>query len=229
MTIKGYTSVERVEHHTGRTFTDAQRAECSLLLPVAEAWIDGYTRRTWGVTVPIAGEAHELTAPTWPRGAGAVDVVYDLSWYPPLAIRLRVRPVAAVTAVAVRTTAPASVPQALTAGTQYELLDATAGLLTVPNGYGGWLLLVDYTPAVPVDPRVELAATKLCAAWMRPALDGVAASTSGGATSYKVGDVSVSYGAAPAGSVAAAATAGVLGVPDEALAPLAGLRRVVFA
>jgi hypothetical protein len=152
--IRGYTSVERVEHHTGRTFDAAQRAECSLLLPVAESWIDGYTRRTWGTQTPIAGEVHGLEAPTWPRGAGAVDVVYDLTWYPPLTVRLRVRPVAAVTAVAVRTTAAGSAPQALTAGTQYELLDAEQGLLSVANGYGGWLALVDYTPAVPVDPRV---------------------------------------------------------------------------
>ena len=229
MTIRGYTSVERVEHHSGRTFDDAQRAECSLLLPVAEAWIDGYTRRTWGTTTAIAGEPHRLEAPTWLRGAGAVDVVYDLSFYPPLTVRLRTRPVASVEAVSVRTTAVGSTPLALVAGTQYELLDAEQGLLSVANGYGGWVAQVDYTPAVPVDPRVELAATKLCAAWMRPSLEGASGSVSGGATSYQVGDVRVSYGAPAAGSVTATATAGVLGIPDEAIAPLAGLRRVVLA
>lgn len=229
MAIRGYTSVERVEHHTGRTFTDGQRAECSLLLPVAEAWIDGYCRRTWGTTTPLTGEVHRLSAPTWPAGTGAVDVVYDLSWYPPLSVRLTVRPVASVSAVSVRTSAPGSVPQPLVAGTQYELLDPDTGLLSVASGYAGWLVLVDYTPAVPVDPRVELAATKLVAAWMRPALEGVNASTTGGATSYQVGDVRVSYGQPQAGSVAATATSGVLGIPDEALAPLAGLRRMVFA
>lgn len=232
MTTKGYTSIERVEHHTGQTFTDAQRAECSLLIPVAEQWIDDRTHRTWGTTSVVTAEQYSLEAPPWTSGlASSVDVITELGSYPPVSVRLLRRPVASVSAVSVRSRAIGSTPTVLTAGTQYELLDAGRGVLSVAAGYGGWLALVTYTPAVVVPPRVELCATKLCAYWMAPLLTGTGVVTSGGsnAVSYQVGDVRISYGSPTASSIATTAGRGVLGIPDECVALLDGMGALVFA
>jgi hypothetical protein len=228
--MPGYTTVDRVEHSLNPlTFTDAQRAECSLLIPVAEQWIDDKTGRVWGTVSAVAAESYVVRAAPWTEGSSPVDVVYDLSWYPPATLQLRTRPVASIQSVSVRTSAIGSTLQALTAGTQYELLDAEQGLLNVANGYGGWLALVSYTPAVSVPPRIELAATKLVAYWMRGSLTGIGAlSASGGAaTSYQVGDVRISYGSPTASSIASTAERGLLGIPDDVIALLP--RPLVFA
>lgn len=156
-----FTTAAAVAAHLGRTFTAAQAAEAETLLPAADAWINGRTGRSWPQATAITDELHTLVGPS---------------------LFLDFAPVASVASVAVRPPQVGASWTALTAGSGYEVLDLATGHLHVPH-YPGYWVRVSYTPAVPTDARIELAAKKLVAFWLRPVLDGV----SGDVQSYAIG------------------------------------------
>lgn len=194
------TSVEQVAEYLGRELTGAQNAQLEALLPAVEAWITSRTGRTWGDDTPITGETHTLTGP--------------LLW-------LTHAPVASVQSVSVRPPATVGATSTtLVATADYELLGPAHGLLVLSPGYAGWRVTVAYTPALPLDSRIALAATMLAAAWARPTLDGV----SGDVKQYTIGqELSVTFRDPADGTVR--------GVPDDvvALVDSCGRRAPVFA
>lgn len=197
MAIKGYSDVAAVELHLNRTLTAAQEARAYSLLEAAEAFIDSESGAAWLVTSPVANEQHILDGPL---------------------LYLANKPITAVSSLSVRSPYVGSEWTALTAGSGYEVLDATRGLLHLSSGYAGWLVRVTYTLASPVHPLIREAATQLVAFWLRPALDGVTSDVE----SYSVGqELTVKFRSGKQ----------TLGVPDEvvALVRKAVGGRLVFA
>lgn len=187
-----YTDVAAVQLYLGRTLSDDQQAQVDALIPAAQSWIDARSGHAWDVSAPIADETHYLYGP---------QVSLDLA------------PVAAVTSVKVRDTCVGATDTTLTVNEGYEVRSLTGGTLYLP-GYTGWLAKVSYTPAVPLDARIGLAATMLVAAWLRPALDGI----TGDVQSYRIGqDLQVTY--------SDPATGAVRGVPDDVVALVDQCRR----
>jgi hypothetical protein len=191
-----YTDADTVALHLGRTLTVDQEAQVDALVPAATAWIDARTNRSWELTAPITGEAHALYGPC---------------------LYLKQAPVASVEAVSVRSLTPGATARTLTAGVDYELLDAATGLVLIGTYYTvDYRASVDYTPAVPLDGRIALAATMLVAAWLRPALDGI----TGDIQSYRIGqDLQVTYRDPGTGTVR--------GVPDDVVTLVDQCRRGV--
>lgn len=189
-----YTDADAVALHLNRTLTVDQEAQVDALVPAATAWIDARTNRSWDLTAPITGEAHTLYGPC---------------------LYLKQAPVASVEAVRVRSLTPGATARTLTAGVDYELLDAATGLVLIGTYYAvDYRASVDYTPNVPLDGRIALAATMLVAAWLTAAL-------SGGRGSIKrrtLGDVTVEYAAQPATAY---------GVPEDVAALVDQCRRGV--
>lgn len=195
-----YSSSARVQLHIGRDFTPAQEAECSLLLDAADAWINTRAGRSWGITTPVT-ELHSSTGST---------------------LYLRHVPVASITSITIRSALVGSAPTTLLAATGYELLDAARGLVRLYPAYYGWIATVVYTPDIPVDGRIELAATKLVAFWMGTLLSGQSDSS---IQSYSIGqELQVRY---KDGS--AAATGGVPADISALIDNAAGHPGLVFA
>jgi hypothetical protein len=184
MVAKGYSSVALVTEELGRAdLPVAQQNQVDGLLTEAEATIDRLTGKAWLTASPVADELHALSGP----------VVY-----------LERTPVASVTAVAVRSAAVGATWTALAAGTGYELLDPTTGILTL-SGWGGgdvvvntaWggydLVRVSYTHTdpLPVPADVRGVATRMVANRMRARLEPSLV----GAKSVSVGqgDVAITY------------------------------------
>lgn len=159
---RGYTTAQLTQQELGVDLTAPQLDQVADLIADVEAFIDRYTGRAWIVTSPHTDELHSVYSP----------VVY-----------LRNRPVTAVTSVKARSAHIGATETTLTAGTQYELLDAANGILTVSNGYPfdvvinteggyeGYLLKVTYTSSTPVPGDIQHAATLLAAEWMLPRLN----------------------------------------------------------
>lgn len=190
-----YTDATAIAGYLGLTLTSPQQTQATTLAAAATAWIDRYTGRSWQASSPITDELHELVG----------DTVY-----------LTNRPVTAVTSVKTRERYADAGTTTLDAS-QYELLDATNGVLLILGWAGaGRLALVTYTHSVSAAPDdVELAATMIAAAWLsqalRPSTEGVEQISVG------QNDISVKF----------AATRG--DVPMAALSILKAYRRVVIA
>lgn len=190
-----YTDATAIAGYLGLTLTSPQQTQATTLAAAATAWIDRYTGRSWQASSPITDELHELVG----------DTVY-----------LTNRPVTAVTSVKTRERFADAGTTTLDAS-QYELLDATNGVLLILGWAGaGRLALVTYTHSVSAAPDdVELAATMIAAAWLsqalRPSTEGVEQISVG------QNDISVKF----------AATRG--DVPMAALSILKAYRRVVIA
>ena len=190
-----YTDATAIAGYLGLTLTSPQQTQAGTLASAATAWIDRYTGRSWQASSPITDELHELVG----------DTVY-----------LTNRPVTAVTSVKTRERYADAGTTTLDAS-QYELLDATNGVLLILGWAGaGRLALVTYTHSVSAAPDdVELAATMIAAAWLsqalRPSTEGVEQISVG------QNDISVKF----------AATRG--DVPMAALSILKAYRRVVIA
>jgi hypothetical protein len=190
-----YTDATAIAGYLGLTLTSPQQTQATTLAAAATAWIDRYTGRSWQASSPVADELHELVG----------DTVY-----------LTNRPVTAVTSVKTRERYADAGTTTLDAS-QYELLDATNGVLLILGWAGaGRLALVTYTHSVSAAPDdVELAATMIAAAWLsqalRPSTEGVEQISVG------QNDISVKF----------AATRG--DVPMAALSILKAYRRVVIA
>jgi hypothetical protein len=191
---KNYTTVARVASHLGAALSADQQAEAAMLIDAAEAWIDqrtalyGAPSNVWGTstgTLPSATETREITGPY---------------------LYLRT-PVASITSVTARPPIVGNAATTLLANSAYELVDAAQGALWFSSAYVGWEATVTFVPAAaarPVPATIVLAATKLVAFWLRPALG----EAGGDVKSYSVGqELQVTY-RDPAGG-------GVLGVPDD--------------
>ena len=176
-----YTDAYRVADYLGSALTAAQEAQVASLIPAAGEWIESYTGRSYGLSDPVVGETHALL---WNARGG---VVY-----------LRNRPVASVQAVRARYPLVGATATTLTAGQHYELLDPDHGTLLLDASCPGDRIEVDYTPNVPVGPKVQLAATILVAHWLRRGTDAGQAVSPTGATgavkSYAIGsELNVTY------------------------------------
>ena len=189
-----YTSPDAVAAALGRTLTVPQQAEADLWIGAAEAWIDTRTGQPWGQNTPVVGELHQAWG----------ELVY-----------LDRRPVVSIQAVTVRPRLVSAAASAL-ATSDYELLDAANGVLWIGrSAAGGRLVAVSYTPAVPLDGRIERAATLLAAAWLRGTVDGIG----GDIKSYQIGqELQVTYRDAAPGTLGAPRS-----VPAEVLDLLANV------
>lgn len=153
------TSAGAVANYLGASFTVAQTAEATALLPAADAAIQAYCDRRW-LSGAITNEVYI------PEG--------------PLLV-LRQRPVASIDAM----TASwyfAATPVTLTAGTDYQARDLARGLVLLTPWRSGRVtdrpyetVVVSYTPVSTVPDDVALAATMLVAAWLGTSTDGTTA------------------------------------------------------
>lgn len=163
MAARGYSSLGLVQDELGVALTVAQQAQVDGLVTEVEAVIDRATGRAWLTASPVADELH---APSGP-------VVY-----------LKKTPVAAVSAVATRSSAAGAAWTALVAGTGYELIDPANGVLVL-SGYGAADVVVNtaysasdlvrvtytHTSPLPVPADVQGVATRMVANRMRGRLD----------------------------------------------------------
>ena len=191
-----YTDANAIAGYLGLTLTSGQQTQAGVLADAATAWIDRHTGRSWQASSPVTDEQHDLIG----------DTVY-----------LTNLPVASVTTVKTRERY-ADAPTTTLDASQWELLDATNGVLLILGWAGvGRLALVTYTHTAPatLPDDVELAATMIAGAWLSQALRP----STEGLEQISVGqnDVSVKF-AASRGDV-----------PPAALSILNGYRRVVIA
>lgn len=158
-----YCTAAEVAQELGVTFTGPQTTWAGVLIPRAQAFIDRYCGRTFEASALITDELHLIETP--------------YLW-------LNRRPIASVTSVEIRSTAVGATISALTAGTGYEVLSLTEGLLSIEPGwdivnrpdtpYLGQYALVTYTPAVTVPLDITDACVQIVAARMRPLVTGEA-------------------------------------------------------
>jgi hypothetical protein len=198
LAAKGYTSTDLVAAELGRTLTAAQLLQCATLIPQAESFIDTQTGKAWMTPSPIVDELHQI---------GDSSVVY-----------LGSRPVTAVTIVKVRALSFGSTDVTLVAGTDYELFEASRGVLLLNGSYQtGSLLKVSYTSTGAVPGDIQRAATLLVAGWLTDSsVDPDLYQR--GIESYSVGsDLSVKFRTQAGGA------------PDEVLAILRAHEAIVFA
>ena len=170
MAIKGYTTAAAIASYLGRALTAPQLAQAAALVGAVESYIDGTTRRGW-LLPPVAGERYDLFGPE---------------------IYLRSAPVASVEALSTRSRRVGDVQTALTAGTDYELVDPDQGLVLLAGGLipdfstsdiPAWTTIgprrgtparyatVSYTPNLPVPADIAQAAAQLAAFWLVNQLD----------------------------------------------------------
>jgi hypothetical protein len=209
MVARGYTTALLVAEEMAQDLTGPQLDQCADLIEAAEYEVDRETGRSWIATSPVSGELHTVTS----------DYVY-----------LEHRPVVAITSVMARLLSIGSTYRTLTAGTDYELIDATNGIMligayaadivinTTDAGLGGDLLSVSYTHSMVINPAVRKITTELVAYWMRNRVSG--SSSVAGIKSFTLPDYAVTY--TDAGST------GPL-VPLDIQRRLRGLERVLFA
>jgi hypothetical protein len=207
MAAKGYTTATLVAQEMGRDLTAPQLDQCADLIEAAEAFIDQQTGRSWLATSPTTAELHQPDGP----------VVY-----------LKHRPVAAISSVSVRPLVVGGTDTVLVANTDYELIDATNGVLLINSLLGvtgdivrstlarGSLLKVTYTTVTPVPANVQRLTTELVANWLTRRIGG---SNMAGVKSFKMPDFSIDY--TDAGSS--------FSVPDDLMRRINALERVMFA
>lgn len=152
MTAKGYLSnaATSVATFLGQTLTSGQQAQANALLESAEQVVDAYCHRAW-LTGAITGERHEREA-YW-RG--------DLYVNNP--------PLTALTSVTGRAGLGAD-EVTLVSGTDFELVDATSGLIKLAAPWAYDRLLVSYTPVTTAPALLQEAVAELIAWVMQPAL-----------------------------------------------------------
>lgn len=181
MAAKGYSTATLVAQELGVDLTGPQLDQCADLISEAEGWIDQETGRSWLATSPTTSELHTISGP----------FVY-----------LTNRPVSAITTVQVRPFGVGATWNTLVAGTDFELLDAANGILSIlpaydalvtlpgSGGMSGWLSRTTYTSTTPVPLHIQRATTLLVAHWMLPRLNpdrqGVESYSVGGELQVKV-------------------------------------------
>ncbi len=143
-----YAEAADVEIYLNTPFVGDQEDAATALVAAASAYVDRYTGRTW-VAATVTGE---------------VRTAYDGL------VRLTRAPVASVSSVSVRGAYLGAASSVLVAGTGYELLDATRGLLAV-DAYDGQLATVTYVTAPTVPDDIKQAAVILAASWLSPGLN----------------------------------------------------------
>lgn len=167
MANKGYTTNADVAAYLGTTFTGAQPALCDAMIGAAEDFIDATTGRAWAVPA-VVNELH-----------------YGIEGQ---ILQTRQAPISAVTAISARSIYGGA--EWALAGTDYEIADASRGIILLPLWPSYDRVSVSYTVVPTVDASIVLAAKMLAAFWMRPALEGI----NSGIKSYTVGaELSVTY------------------------------------
>lgn len=197
MAAKGYSSRAQVGDELGVVLTALQEVQVDALLEQAEAVVDRLTATQWLETSPATAESYVLTG----------DVLTLVN-----------TPVTAVTAVTARAMTVGATAETLTAGSDYELIDAARGTLLIP-GRTGQYATVSYTFSAPVPADVTRMTTLLVRHWMLPRLLGT---TAGAIDTVSIADVSVKY---TTGSVGGSASSDI---PDEVLALAAQARKPIF-
>lgn len=140
-----YCTADDVAAALGVDLTPAEAAHAEELIVAAEDWIDEFTHQTWEASTPILAERHRIEGPR---------------------VYLHVVPLASIQAVySVAGASP------LTAGSAYQLVNATTGELRIADYYYTGELLVDYTPAVTPPPAIQDACTQMVAGRMAGATD----------------------------------------------------------
>jgi hypothetical protein len=193
--VTAYTDASKVAAYLGFTLTSAQQTQAGIVAQAASDWIDLYKGRSWQGSSPVTDELQAIVG----------DRVY-----------LSNRPVTSITSVKTRPAAFVSFGWTTLDASQYELVDATNGVLQV----AGWsasseaMVQVSYAFTTTPPSQIALAATIIAASLLGPTLRP----NTQGLDSVAVGqnDVqvkfSVDYGS----------------VPSEALALLGG-RAIVIA
>jgi hypothetical protein len=215
---KGYCTAAQVAAVLGVEATPAFVEAAEARIEAAEDAIDRYTGRAWLVPSPATGERHR---------AGRDGVVW-----------LDRTPMLAVTAVSARPAQVGGLSTVLVDGTDYELADATDGVLLVRSGVLGQYLSVDYThenplPVPPVVAQVCLEmSVRATVASSVGSSSGTAGALAAGIKSYSVGqELQVTFADTAASGSAGAASSGGVTVPADLLGQLAAVRlvRPVFA
>lgn len=196
MAQKGYCTRAQVGDELGLVLTGMQETQVDLLIEDAEQVIDRLAADAWMETSPVSLEPHT------PTGAY---------------IELLNRPVSAISLVRVRALSVGTTPTTLTAGSDYELIDAARGTLLVP-GYAGQWVEVSYTFSAPCPPDIRRATIILVAEWFRPRLLG---STGQTVESVTVGDVAVKY-------ATRTGTTSTAGIPQRVLDLVAQAHKPIF-
>ncbi len=187
-----YTDAQKIANYLGVTLTGPQQNQAGVAAQAASDWIDLHLARSWQAATPVTGELHYVSG----------DRIY-----------LNSRPVTAITTVETRGAWYVGSSWSTLAVGQYELLDATNGVLLI-QGWGQYQVRVAYTHTALPPRNVAFAATMIAASLLGPTIRP----NTSGLESIAVGqsDVvvkfSVDYGS----------------VPSEALSLLGG-RGVVIA
>lgn len=183
MVARGYSSALLVAQEMGTDLTAAQLDQAADLIEDAESFADRITGRTWLVS-SVTDEWHRLTGPE---------------------VHLNLRPVSAVSSVKLRRLAVGATDSVLAAGSGYELVDPTNGVVLLSAVSFGWsdpvintedwsgpyVVKVSYTAAAVVPGAIRRGVTKLVAYWMAQRTSAVGTE---GIKSYSVGDeLSVTY------------------------------------
>lgn len=192
--MAAYTDATKIAAYLGVTLTSPQQTQAGVMADAATAWIERYTGRSWQIASPVTDELHDIHG----------DTVY-----------LDRRPVTAITTVKTRSRYADAPSTTLSTG-EWELLDATNGVLLILGWAAGGLALVTYTHSMSTAPAdVALAATMIAASW----LGGSLAPGTNGASEIALGqnDVVVKFGAQRSD------------VPVEARSILSAYRSIVIA
>lgn len=192
--MAAYTDATKIANYLGVTLTAGQITQAGVTAQAASDWIDQYKGKSWQIASPVTDELHTMVR----------DRVY-----------LNNRPVAAISSVKTRAETFVGFGWTTLASGQYELLDATNGVLLIQ----GWsassqaLVQVSYTHTASLPSHIALAATMIAASWLHPTLNP----STNGVESVAVGqnDVNVKYSST------------VRDVPPEALTILGGPATVI--
>lgn len=148
-----YTDAATIAAYLGRSLTAGQQAQATSLASAASTFVDRYTGRTFGQASPVANELHTI---------GADERV----------IYLRHTPVVAISSITARVLRVGGATRTLVDGTDYELLDANAGAVTLWPAWIGdeRLISVTYTHTEAAPDDVQQATTMLAAHWLSTSL-----------------------------------------------------------
>jgi hypothetical protein len=157
---RGYTTAALVAKEMGTDLTAPQLDQCADMIAAAESVVDLETGRTWLTASSSATELHTVLGP---------------------AVYLENRPVVSITSAQMRPMSVGAAQRTLTAGTDYELIDPTNGVLllagyayprdvvinTEYTSHQGFILTVVYTHAMVLDPAIQKITSELVAYWMQ--------------------------------------------------------------
>lgn len=132
------------------TLSGTQTTAAQAKVNAAIAYVNRVTLQAWNLD-PITGELYDLQSRQ---------------------LLLQSTPVASVEQVQVRSRIVGDTPEVLTAGTDYELLDLTRGLILFDEGYGhSAIAIIDYTPNRPVPADIVDACTTIAGESIYPILN----------------------------------------------------------